>query len=377
MSDVRVRPGTHGKYVVAALGWRGGTLPDDTRYNGFYVSTTGGTAGSFHKVTPAGIASAIGRSSLAYSANGNKLYAVVEASDDLDLNGVYRSDSGTADGPWTLIADDDKLAAAPGTESDDAGGQSWYDQYVTVDPKDASHVYLGLTEVYETSDSGKQLDDDRAVLELRQGLLELRPVPGHLPGHHARRPARRVRRVRRDGVLRQRRRHLQPPGRPAREGQVERPERHPAHAAVLRHRCRHGARRRRRGLGRSAGQRHFAAQPRRGADGLAVRRRWRGRARRPEQRPAGGQRVRRPDDGPDPERRDRSDGSTSSYTTITPTCATVIAIEYDPQPCDPNPRFIAPYTADPKNIDHWVGWRSVRLGQPGRGLEHVVQQRHV
>ena len=63
------------------------------------MSTTGGTAGSFHKVTPAGMTSTIGRSSLSYSANGNKLYAVVEDSASLDLNGVYRSDSGTAGRP--------------------------------------------------------------------------------------------------------------------------------------------------------------------------------------------------------------------------------------------------------------------------------------
>src|SRR6185437_12943822 len=156
MSDVQVRPGTHGKYVVAALGWRGGTLPADTSYNGFYVSTTGGTAGSFHKVTPAGMTPTIGRSSLGYSANGNKLYAVVEDSVTVDLNGVYRSDSGTPNGPWTLIADNATLANAPGSEAgDDPGGQAWYDQYVTVDPKDASHVYLGLEEVYETSNSGQ------------------------------------------------------------------------------------------------------------------------------------------------------------------------------------------------------------------------------
>ena len=91
-----------------------------------------------------GIDPAIGRSSLDYSADGSKLYAVVEASDTLDLNGVYRSDSGTATGPWTLIADNATLAASPNTVDDDAGSQSWYDQYVTVDPKDALHVYLGL-----------------------------------------------------------------------------------------------------------------------------------------------------------------------------------------------------------------------------------------
>src|SRR5579863_6519736 len=42
ITDVQVRPGTNGKVVLAALGWRGGTLPGDTAYNGFYESTDGG-----------------------------------------------------------------------------------------------------------------------------------------------------------------------------------------------------------------------------------------------------------------------------------------------------------------------------------------------
>ena len=47
ITDVAVKPGTHGQVVLAVLGWRGGTP-----YNGFYLSTTGGGAGSFSKITP-------------------------------------------------------------------------------------------------------------------------------------------------------------------------------------------------------------------------------------------------------------------------------------------------------------------------------------
>jgi hypothetical protein len=36
---------------------------------------------------------------------------------------------------------------------------------------------------------------------------------------------------------------------------------------------------------------------------------------------------------------------------MTPSCA---AFLYTPDPCDPTPRFIAPFRADPRNIDHWV-----------------------
>jgi hypothetical protein len=135
MSDVRVRPGTNGQYVIAVLGWRGGTLPADVSYNGFYVSTTGGTAGSFTQVRPVGIAKDIGRTSLDYSADGTKLYSVVESSATTDLNGVYRSDTGTANGPWKLIANNAKLDNSPNTATTDAGSQAWYDQYVTVEPR--------------------------------------------------------------------------------------------------------------------------------------------------------------------------------------------------------------------------------------------------
>ena len=34
------------------------------------------------------------------------------------------------------------------------GVQAWYNQSLAVDPGNANHVYAGLEEVYETSDSG-------------------------------------------------------------------------------------------------------------------------------------------------------------------------------------------------------------------------------
>ena len=47
----------------------------------------------------------------------------------------------------------------------------------------------------------------------------------------------------------------------------------------------------------------------------------------------------------------RSDGSTAAYSTISPSCLNPI---YVSSPCDPNPRFIAPFSADIHNINHWV-----------------------
>jgi hypothetical protein len=368
ISDVRVRPGTNGKYVVAVLGWRGGTLPDDVSYNGFYVSTTGGTAGSFQLVTAAGIDPAIGRSSLDYSADGSKLYAVVESSDTRDLNGVYRSDSGTATGPWTLIADNETLAATANTEDDDAGSQSWYDQYVTVDPKDAMHVYLGLKEVYETSNAGATWITIGPYWNFGKDCWSFDPAVDTCP--NTTHPDQHAALVAADGTA-----YFGNDGgmysRPARLREVVKWRDLNATLHSLQYYYA--------GIGRWPG----------GGDAI-----WGGLQDNGTSllKPGvsqmvspfggdGGDVIVDPNDG----RRavneyvyltmgrtqngGVSDGTTRAYTTITPTCATFIAIEYDPQPCDPNPRFIAPYTADPKNVNHWVGGGQMVWDNQGAGWD--------
>jgi hypothetical protein len=157
MTDIRVKPGTNGQVVLAPLGWRGGTLPTDTQYNGFYQSTTGGAAGSFVKLTPTGDlagATDIGRTTFSWSKDGGVLYAVVESSATTHLQGVYRSGSGDPTGPWTKIADANKLAASGSANAVPPGAQAWYNQYIQADPADPMHVYLGLEEVYDSSDGG-------------------------------------------------------------------------------------------------------------------------------------------------------------------------------------------------------------------------------
>ena len=67
----------------------------------------------------------------------------------------------------------------------------------------------------------------------------------------------------------------------------------------------------------------------------------------------------------------RSDGTTRSYTTITPTCWSLIQIEFQPRPCDHNPRFIAPFTADTKNVDHWVAGGQKIWDNQGKGWDTV------
>ena len=166
VTDVAVVPGTNGADVIAVVGWRGPLTPDSV--NGFYESRNGGL--TFSKVTPTGDinASDIGRTTFAYSADGSKLYAVVEspsmlaAGDISNLQGVFvASGSGaaaaTVAGPWTKIADATKLSnsgSANAYGADSVGAQAWYNQDLAVDPGNANHVYVGLEEVFETTDGG-------------------------------------------------------------------------------------------------------------------------------------------------------------------------------------------------------------------------------
>jgi len=61
----------------------------------------------------------------------------------------------------------------------------------------------------------------------------------------------------------------------------------------------------------------------------------------------------------------RSDGTTRAYRTISPSCGNV---EFTPNPCDPAPRFIAPYSADPTNIKHWVAGGQYVWDNQNRGF---------
>ena len=164
VTDVAVVPGTHGQDVIAAIGWHG---PGNTKYNGFYESTDGGH--SFTMVTPTGdvVASDIGRTTFAYSADGSKLYAIVQsvaaeaAGKESVLQGIYVASGAPASvaGPWTKIGDEAKLSAsgsALGVGSGyGVGVQSWYNEDLAVDPANPDHVYAGLEEVFESTNAGQ------------------------------------------------------------------------------------------------------------------------------------------------------------------------------------------------------------------------------
>jgi hypothetical protein len=159
-NDVVVRPGTNGKVVVASLGWRSGP----TDYSGFYVSRNYGEQGTWQRVATRGDLDPdyIGRASLGYSFDGTRLYALVEAwqynaAGRTSLYGVFMSPNGALGGPWVRIANANKLVPGPGADiygCCNAGIQAWYNQAIGIDPTDPDHVYVGLEELYETTDAG-------------------------------------------------------------------------------------------------------------------------------------------------------------------------------------------------------------------------------
>jgi hypothetical protein len=166
ITDVAVKPGTNGQYLVAVNGFRNGGAD-----NGIFASTDGGA--TWTEATPTGALDGtdIGRTTLAYGRDG-RLYALMESPRYLtvtggdasgsatNLKGFYVSLSGNAAGPWTMLADSTKLqnsgSAITQTTSPgyNVGVQAWYNQTLAVDPTDPNTVFVGLEEVFKTSDGG-------------------------------------------------------------------------------------------------------------------------------------------------------------------------------------------------------------------------------
>ncbi len=105
----------------------------------------------------------VGNVTFARSADGSRYYAIDQSPEQLNadpdggLEGIYVAKSGSPFGPWTKIADYEQLAADGSALTSSGympGVQAWYNQFLTVDPANAQHVYAGLEEVYETRDGG-------------------------------------------------------------------------------------------------------------------------------------------------------------------------------------------------------------------------------
>jgi hypothetical protein len=164
VSDVAVKPGTGGNVVDAVVGWRAGS-----NCNGFFESTDGGQTFSRLPVNGAINDKDLGRTSIAWSADHAKVYALVQSASmfnqvktdfgGTNLQGVYESDGSFA-GPWTKIAEwrnlQNNTGSALGNTSKGyhPGVQAWYNQFLAVDPANANHVFLGLEEVFETTNGG-------------------------------------------------------------------------------------------------------------------------------------------------------------------------------------------------------------------------------
>jgi len=161
---IAVQPGTNGRVMVADIAYWA-----QTTYNGFYYSTDYGA--HWVRANPGGAINPkeIGPADMAFSADGTKLYVVMESpaltskqgTVNTVLAGVFVSNSGNIAGPYTQIATSSKLANANSAMKQteigkgyQPGVQADYNRFIVVDPNDPNHVYLGLEEVYETRDGG-------------------------------------------------------------------------------------------------------------------------------------------------------------------------------------------------------------------------------
>jgi hypothetical protein len=163
MSDVAVRPGTNGREIVAVRGWRAGAATI-----GLYVSYDGGDTFK-GPLAPQGYvpAKSQGRASIAYSADGGTLYAMVQDASTFNsgagqtiLAGIYVSKR-DVDGPFNQIASPGTLQAsgsAPLESSQPFGGDGGA---TVVDHANANRVMTEYTSLSPavTADGGRNWTD--------------------------------------------------------------------------------------------------------------------------------------------------------------------------------------------------------------------------
>jgi hypothetical protein len=367
ISDVAVKPGTNGQTVAAVVGWRAGS-----NCNGIFVSNDYGQ--HFSRVSASGSLNDrdLGRTSIAYSADGSKLYALVQSASMFNqvktdfggtvLQGVFVSPSGSAAGPWNTIAEWRNLANSGSALKlylgYHPGVQAWYNQFLAVDSANANHLFLGLEEVFETSNGGVSWRTDGPYWNF--GLcsdLNTCPKTTH-PDQHAIAIANGTVWVGNDGGVYSR----------GLNSGIDGPTRGWTNL----------------NSGLRTLQYYYAAAGRiSGGDAV-----WGGlqdngvSLLNPGSSTMvspfggdGGDNIVDPDNGDRAVNEyvgldmalttngGRSDGTVPAYREITPACG---AFTYTPSPCDPSPRFIAPFRADAAAPnDHWVAggryvWDSTR-----------------
>ena len=381
VDDVAVRPGSNGQVVVAAMAWRNGAA-----YNGFYVSRDGGRSFAYDSLNGAINPKEIGNTHFAYSSDGATLYAVVQSTFLLQkpqvqmantvLDGVFVSPSGDPGGPWNQIANYRSLensgSALYHVFGYAPGVQAWYNEFIAVDPANAQHVYLGLEEVFETRDGGNHWNTIGPYwnfgMPCSANGLDACPKTTHPDQHAVAIAAGRVY-VGNDGGVYSRS-LTQDPSTPAGWSNLN---------ATL-----HTLQYYYAGAGKSVstsnghaagGDQIWGGMQDNGGSMIAP-----GLATMVE--PFGG------DGGDtlvDPNNGDRvlqeytdldiwkstnggysPSGTITAFTEITPSC---FAFTYTPSPCDPNPRFIAPYRADIQNVNHWVAGGEFVWDNQGKGWD--------
>ena len=382
VDDVVVRPGTRGQVVVAAMAWRNGAA-----YNGFYVSRDGGKSFAYSPLNGAINPKSIGNTHFAYSADGSKLYAVVQStfllqnpqvqSANTVLDGVFVSPTGDPAGQWNQIANYRNLqqtgsALTGGNSGYTPGVQAWYNEFIGVDPANSDHVYLGLEEVFETRDGGVHWSAIGPYwnfgLPCSANGLDACPKTTH-PDQHAVAFGGGKVYVGNDGGVYSRslsQSSATPAGWNNLNATLHTLQYYYAGAGrAVSTTNGHGA----------GGDQIWGGLQDNGGSMIAP-----GLSTMVE--PFGG------DGGDtlvDPANGDRvlqeyvdldiwkstnggfaPNGDRHAWTEITPTC---FAFTYTPSPCDPNARFIAPYRADIKNIDHWVAGGQYVWDNQGKGWD--------
>jgi hypothetical protein len=367
ITDVKVQPGTNGNTVIAAVGWRGGTLPTDILFNGFYLSVNGGK--TFSEVTPTGAlhgATDLGRTTFAYSADGRRLYAVVESTATIGFKGAYESPSGNLAGPWKLLANTQTLidsGSALAMSGGTPGSQAWYNQAIIVDPRNDNHVFLDLEEVFETNNAGQTWTTTGPYWNFPFSCWDVDPAQNTCPGTvHADQHALAIS----GGTL-----YTGDDG-----GVYAHPMRD---VGVVKWRDLNAT--------LHTLQYYFAAigrAPHGSGDyiwgglqdnGVSLLKPGATRMVSPFGGD-GGDNIVDPNNGnravneyvdlsmASTTNGGRSDGHTEVYNTISPSCFNPA---YQSNPCDPNPRFIAPFSADIHNINHWVAGGEFAWDNQGKG----------
>jgi hypothetical protein len=126
-------------------------------YDGLYYSGNFGRPGTWSKVKAFGDFdyADIGRSTLEWTKDGSRLYAIIGDAPVSAVQGVYEVPTGNPVGPYREIASREELAESGSAINFGLPGlQGWYNQFLAVDPADPDHVYVGLEEVYETRNAG-------------------------------------------------------------------------------------------------------------------------------------------------------------------------------------------------------------------------------